>query len=318
MQLSCYMRIAFVGKGGSGKTTLSSLFLRYVHNQGKSVLAIDADINQHLAEAIGGKRVELPALGNEMHRIKEYLRGTNPRIVSADQMLKTTPPGNGSRLLSLSEPNPVFDYFVRDVNGIELMATGPFTDEDMGVACYHSKTGAVELILNHLLDGSDEYVVVDMTAGADAFASGLFTRFDLTVIVVEPTKKSLAVYEQYRAYADPYEMPIVAIGNKVQDESDKSYLREKLGTALIGFLEYSRFVRQEEKNGPMNITGLEQANQAVLQVLETKVASIEKNWERSIELAQLFHRRNAESWANALLGIDATTQIDLNFQYPVD
>lgn len=233
-------------------------------------------------------------------------------------MLKTTPPGNGSRLLKLSEPNPVFDYFVRDVNGIKLMATGPFTDEDMGVACYHSKTGAVELILNHLLDGSDEYAVVDMTAGADAFASGLFTRFDLTVIVVEPTKKSLAVYEQYRAYADPYEMPIVAIGNKVQDESDKSYLREKLGAALIGFLEYSRFVRQEEKNGPMNITGLEQTNQAVLQVLETKVASIEKNWERSLELAQLFHRRNAESWANALLGIDATTQIDLNFQYPVD
>lgn len=312
------MRIAFVGKGGSGKTTLSSLFLRYVHNQGKSVVAIDADINQHLAEAIGGKRVELPALGNEMHRIKEYLRGANPRIVSADQMLKTTPPGNGSRLLKLSEPNPVFDYFVRDVNGIKLMATGPFTDEDMGVACYHSKTGAVELILNHLLDGSDEYAVVDMTAGADAFASGLFTRFDLTVIVVEPTKKSLAVYEQYRAYADPYEMPIVAIGNKVQDESDKSYLREKLGAALIGFLEHSRFVRQEEKNGPMNITGLEQTNQAVLQVLETKVASIEKNWERSLELAQLFHRRNAESWANALLGIDATTQIDLNFQYPVD
>ncbi len=312
------MRIAFVGKGGSGKTTLSSLFLRYVHNQGKLVLAIDADINQHLAEALGGERIELPALGNEMHRIKEYLRGTNPRIASVDQMLKTTPPGNGSRLLKLSEPNPVLDYFVRDVNGIKLMATGPFTDEDMGVACYHSKTGAVELILNHLLDGSDEYVVVDMTAGADAFASGLFTRFDLTVIVVEPTKKSLAVYEQYRAYADPYKMPIVAIGNKVQDESDKSYLREKLGAALIGFLEYSRFVRQEEKNGPMNITGLEQSNQAVLQVLETKVASIEKNWQRSLELAQLFHKRNAESWANALLGIDATTQIDLNFQYPVD
>ncbi len=312
------MRIAFVGKGGSGKTTLSSLFLRYVHNQGKSVLAIDADINQHLAEALGGERIELPALGNEMHRIKEYLRGTNPRIASADQMLKTTPPGNGSRLLKLSELNPVLDYFVRTVNGIRLMATGPFADEDMGVACYHSKTGAVELILNHLLDGPDEYVVVDMTAGADAFASGLFTRFDLTVIVVEPTKKSLAVYEQYRAYADPYKMPIVAIGNKVQDESDKSYLREKLGEALIGFLEYSRFVRQEEKNGPMNITGLEQTNQAILQVLETKVASTEKNWQRSLELAQLFHRRNAESWANALLGIDATTQMDPNFQYPVD
>lgn len=59
--------------------------------------------------------------------------------------------------------------------GARLMATGPFTEDDLGVACYHSKTGAVELYLNHLVDGPGEYVVVDCTAGADSFASGLFT-----------------------------------------------------------------------------------------------------------------------------------------------
>lgn len=312
------MRIAFVGKGGSGKTTLSSLFLRYVHKQGKQVLAIDADINQHLAEAICGEKVVLPALGNEIQRIKEYLRGKNPLIPSADVMLKTTPPGRGSRLFTVTEPNPIFDYFIREVDGMRLMATGPFTDEDMGVACYHSKTGAVELILNHLLDRSDEYVVVDMTAGADAFASGLFTRFDLTIIVVEPTRKSLAVYEQYRSYADPYNIPIVAIGNKVQDESDRAYLREELGSALIGSLEYSNFVRREERSGPADIIQLEPANLAVLQALERKMVGIHRDWDRSLKLTQLFHRRNAESWANALLGIDAATQIDEGFKYPVD
>ena len=35
------------------------------------------------------------------------------------------------------------------------------------MACYHAKTGAVELYLNHLADGPGEYVVVDCTAGAD-------------------------------------------------------------------------------------------------------------------------------------------------------
>ena len=64
--------------------------------------------------------------------------------------------------------------------GARLMATGPFTDDDLGVACYHSKTGAAELYLNHLADGPGEYVVVDCTAGAESFASGMFTRFDLT------------------------------------------------------------------------------------------------------------------------------------------
>lgn len=280
-------------------------------------MAIDADINQHLAEALCGDKVALPALGNEIQRVKEYLRGENPRIPAADVMLKTTPPGSGSRLLTTDESNPIFDYFAREVNGIRIMATGSFADEDMGVACYHSKTGAVELILNHLLDTPDEYIVVDMTAGADAFASGLFTRFDLTVIVVEPTKKSLAVYEQYRSYADPYRMPIVALGNKIQDAADESYLHEKVGAALIGSFELSDFVRAEERNGLRDISKLEPKNLHALQSVVKTAARLQRDWKRLLELAQIFHRRNAETWANAQLGIDASKQIDPDFQYGV-
>ncbi len=50
------MRVAFVGKGGSGKTTLSALFARHVNRSGAPVLAIDGDINQHLAEALSPTR----------------------------------------------------------------------------------------------------------------------------------------------------------------------------------------------------------------------------------------------------------------------
>jgi CO dehydrogenase nickel-insertion accessory protein CooC1 len=47
------VRIAFVGKGGSGKTTSAAVFSRYLAELGKPVLAIDADINQHLGQALG-------------------------------------------------------------------------------------------------------------------------------------------------------------------------------------------------------------------------------------------------------------------------
>ena len=47
------MRIAFVGKGGSGKTTSAAVFSRYLAELGSPVLAIDADINQHLGAALG-------------------------------------------------------------------------------------------------------------------------------------------------------------------------------------------------------------------------------------------------------------------------
>ena len=106
-------------------------------------------------------------------------------------MVKTTPPGRGSRLLRTGGDDPVYRLAVGTACGARLMATGPFTDDDIGVACYHSKTGAVELYLNHLVDAPGEYVVVDCTAGAESFASGLFTRFDLTFLVAEPTRKSL-------------------------------------------------------------------------------------------------------------------------------
>ena len=110
------MRVAFVGKGGSGKTTLASLFSRFLAAQGLPVLAIDADINQHLAVALGfseAEAMQVPALGLEMDRIKVYLRGTNPRISSTASMVKTTPPGLGSRLLRFNETNPLFTYFER-------------------------------------------------------------------------------------------------------------------------------------------------------------------------------------------------------------
>lgn len=179
------MRVAFVGKGGSGKTTLSSLFARYATRRGP-VVAIDADINQHLGLVLGVDPAEHPPpLGGMLTEIKDYLRGDNPLIRDAASMVKTTPPGRGSRLIRLGDP-----FFPScSAEGVSLMVTGPFEEDDLGVACYHSKLGAVELYLNHLVDGPGEYVVVDMTAGADSFASGLFTRFDLTFLVAEPTRQ---------------------------------------------------------------------------------------------------------------------------------
>src|SRR4051795_9473126 len=84
------VKVAFVGKGGSGKTTLSALFIRHLTGAGLPVVAIDADINQHLAAALGlAEEEKIPALGEHLPAIKEYLRGDNPRIPSAEVMIKT-------------------------------------------------------------------------------------------------------------------------------------------------------------------------------------------------------------------------------------
>ncbi|MDN5381272.1 MULTISPECIES: ATP-binding protein [Streptomyces] len=316
------MKIAFVGKGGSGKTTLSSLFIRHLATTGVPVVAIDADINQHLGAALGLEEEQaaaLPAMGDHLRLIKDYLRGTNPRIASAETMIKTTPPGEGSRLLRLNEDNPVYDACAHPVEldggTVRLMVTGPFTDADLGVACYHSKTGAVELFLNHLVDGRDEYVVVDMTAGSDSFASGLFTRFDITFLVAEPTRKGVSVYRQYKQYARDFGVVLRVVGNKVQGQDDLDFLRAEVGDDLLVTVGHSDWVRAMEKGRPPRFELLEDANRRALQLLQvTADATYElRDWHRYTQQMVHFHLKNAASWGNERTGVDLAAQIDPGF-----
>jgi CO dehydrogenase maturation factor len=310
------VKIAFVGKGGSGKTTLASLFLRHLaaESPAPALLALDADINQHLAVALGADEDHAhPALGAHLPLIKEHLRGDNPRILSTEEMLKTTPPGRGSRLVRVDEDNPVYDACVRVVDGVRLAVTGPFAESDLGVSCYHSKVGAVELLLNHMVDGPGEYCVVDMTAGADSFASGLFTRFDVTFLVCEPTVRSVGVYKQYRDYAADFGVRIAVVGNKISDAEDLEFLRERVGDDLLTCVGRSQHVRAAERGDLRPIGQLEPQNRAALAGMRSLVDGVGKDWPRYQRQAEEFHTRYARAWANAKAGRDLAEQIDPDY-----
>lgn len=310
------VKIAFVGKGGSGKTTLASLFLRHLGAAARPVLAVDADINQHLAGALGASEPEtvaLPTLGENLPLIKNYLRGDNPRIASVDEMVKTTPAGRGSRVLRVVEDNPIYDACVREIDGVRLAVTGPFGEDDLGVACYHSKVGAVELMLNHMVDGPGEYVVVDMTAGADSFASGLFTRFDVTFLVCEPTVRSIGVYRQYLGYAKDFGVKVAVVGNKISDDDDLAFLRDQVGEDLLTWVTRSGHVRAAERGEVRPIDAFEPENREALRTMQTMVDATGKDWQRYQDQAVEFHLRNAHAWANERTGRDLAEQIDPEF-----
>lgn len=310
------MKIAFVGKGGSGKTTACSLFVQYIASQGLPVVAIDADINQHLGQAVGYSAQEVASilpLGEHMSEIKEYLRGTNSRISSAEAMLKTTPAGEGSRLLRVNGSDIFHAHLSLRQNGITLMRTGAFTEQDLGVACYHSKIGAAELYLGHLVDEQKEYVVMDMTAGADAFASGLFARFDVVFLVVEPTLKSISVYQQYKEYSKGFGLTIKVIGNKAQDEDDIAFIAHAVGEDLLAVLGSSRYVKSCEKGRRLPFSDLEHDNYRVLADMLDCVDATPQDWRRFTRLGNHFHEKNALSWGNAKSGQQLEKQIDPTF-----
>ena len=195
------MRIAFVGKGGSGKTTLSALFIKNI-NKKYPVLAIDADLNMHLGSLLGFE-IALPVEKHISHpaaatAIKKYLKGKNGRIKEAAHFRKTTPPTADSGFIFLTDSNnPILKEFGVGDEKLRMLAVGTYDTEEIGASCYHNNLSILENILSHLVD-TEGVVVADMVAGVDAFANTLHAQFDMLVLTVEPTKRGVEVFAQYK------------------------------------------------------------------------------------------------------------------------
>ncbi|MGH3430004.1 MAG: hypothetical protein ACRDQZ_20950, partial [Mycobacteriales bacterium] len=159
------------------------------------------------------------------------------------------------------------------------------------------------------------YVVVDMTAGADSFASGLFTRFDVMFLVCEPTLRSVGVYRQYRDYARDFGVRIAVVGNKVSDDEDAAFLRAQLGADLVGWVSRSAHVRAAERGEIRPISALEPADVATLDAMREMVDRTAKDWGTYQRQAIEFHLRNAAAWANERTGCELADQIDPDFAH---
>lgn len=315
------MRIAFCGKGGSGKTSLATLFIKYLQSKNLPVLAIDGDINQHLGVALGFSATairELPKLGQQQPVMKNYIIGTNPRIRQASDIIESTPAGRGSRLMQRDDGNPVETTFMLTQGSVKFMGIGGHEDHDVGATCFHKFTGAEGIFLNHYLDGADEFLIADMCAGADPFASsGLATRFDAIALVMEPTLKSVAVWHQAKAYADPHKIRVWAIANKISSPADLAFIEDQIGEKCLCQFAPLDVLRQAEKGQSFNVADLAPTTIAALQILEGKLLSLPpRDWLHYQQVGQHFHKRAAAGWASAMYGHDLTQQIDEEFRYP--
>ena len=62
----------------------------------------------------------------------------------------------------------------------------------------------------------------------------MFTRFDMTFLVAEPTRKGVSVYRQYKEYARDFGVALKVVGNKVQGQDDLDFLRDEVGRRPAG------------------------------------------------------------------------------------
>lgn len=316
------MRIAIVGKWWSGKTTISALMTSYLLSCNQKVLLIDADLNMHLSALFLEQEKFNPdkylSTSENSTKIKTYLIWNNHRITSLAAFRKTTPPTKESQLFILwDEQNPLYN-FSEKVGNLSLMVVGSYTSAWIGASCYHNNLAILENLLSHM-DDRNEKVIVDMVAGVDAFASSLYMQFDMLLLVVEPTQKGIAVWNDYAELAQAswvYDQLFV-LGNKSLDESDYAFLKANLpAEKLLWIIGNSPYLRAIEKNWNLiDFSQLEESNQEVFPSILAQLAHQVQPLNQRLEKLYLLHKKYvAQDFIVERFG-DLTQQIDSDFRF---
>lgn len=316
------MRIAFVGKGGSGKSTLTASFAMYLKKNTKMPISVfDADLNIHIPQLLGFKIIP-----SERHlsspkaseAIKQYLIGKN-EFENISHFRKTTPPTKKSNIIKLdSLENTPLGALGFHKGNLSIFAVGTYQEEEIGASCYHNNLSNLESILTHT-DDKNSYIVVDMVAGVDSFAGTLHAQFDLTCLIVEPTMRSLEVYNKYIALATKAGVAnsVKVIGNKIRSKKDQDFILNHIPqNKIIGFFADDEHIRDiDQIDGSIDIKKLNPENQQLLGDIFNDLNSFPDNRQPRLEKIWELHKKYISQPHIQKAYGDLSYQIDKEFSF---
>jgi len=232
------MKIAITGKGGVGKTTLTSLLAYAYAERGFTVLAIDADPS--------------PCLGGALGFPEELIRGLTPIAEMEDLIYERTgaQPGTIGGYFKLNpRVDDIPDRFSAVHRGIRLLELGAVKMGGSGCICPESTI--LRTLVTHILLRRNEVVLLDMYAGVEHLGRATADAVDALLIVVEPTARSLGTAEQIKTLAGDLRLTrLYLVGSKVQSDEDRAFIRENSpGLPVLGFLPIDPGVRQADRTG---------------------------------------------------------------------
>lgn len=315
------MRIAFVGKGGSGKSTLSTLFFLHLIKNKYQTAFVDADLNIHVPKLLGIEFDENKSisLNHNVSEIRKFLKGNSERIKSINEMYKTTPPSKGVNFFEITENNFIIQNYFEKYENSFVGVVGTYEDEEIGRSCYHTNLSIFENLLSFSKLQDNQVLLADMVAGIDAFSNTLHMQFDTIFIVVEPTLESVEVFDQYKKLAQHSGVyqNIFVVGNKIEDESDIEFLTQRIGKdKFIGHLASSKNIRNYRRNGEsFTLKTLDEIDASVLdQLLHISKQNKKNPNERLSHLYKLHEKYIAQDYVLNAVG-DISGQIDQDFTY---
>lgn len=223
------MKIGIVGKGGVGKTTISSLLAENYAGRNKRVIAIDTDSNPNLGVSLGltiNETEAIPVLP------RSVLVGTGSEI-STDGLIS-----------AYGRPTP---------SGVTLLSAIRITEAGAGCTCGGHLT--VRSLLGSAIEEQADITIVDMEAGIEHLSrsGGTLAYVDVLLVIAEPSYKALITAARTLPLAEELGIPkIFVVGSKANLPDDAKFFRDRcdeLGLALAGVVPFDQSVRDADRAG---------------------------------------------------------------------
>ena len=173
--------IALAGKGGTGKTTVAALIIRYlIENSKGSILAIDADPASNLNMV----------LGMEVEQTIGDIREDMLDMVQTSGALAGSMPGGMSK-------HDYLDYQVQmameEGDRVDLLVMG----RPEGPGCYCAANQMLRVIVDRIGKQYD-YVVIDNEAGMEHLSRRTTRDVDVLLLVTDPTRRGIVTAQRMR------------------------------------------------------------------------------------------------------------------------
>jgi CO dehydrogenase maturation factor len=239
--------IAVTGKGGTGKTAVTAMLIRYLIKSAKKyrILAIDADPDANLADAMGVQ------VNKTIGDMREFMQ----------QARYTTPPDTDKQRLFESK---LFEILVEE-EGFDLLVMG----KPEGSGCYCFVNNLLRGIMDKTVNDYD-LTIIDTPAGLEHLSRKTIPDLDMLIVVTDESRRGLTTAERIRELAGTLDLKykeLYVIVNKVTPERIAKVLEnaEGAGLKVIGTVPYDPNLAKFDLVGDP-LTGLPDDTPAIVEM----------------------------------------------------
>ena len=242
--------IAVTGKGGTGKTAVTAMLIRYlVKNSANKyrMLVIDADADANLADALG------VTVGKTIGDMREFMQ----------QARFTTSPDTDKQVLFESK---LFEILMEE-DGYDLLVMGK--PEGSGCYCF------VNNLLRGVMDKTTanyDLIIIDTPAGLEHFSRKTIPDLDDLIVVTDESRRGLTTGERIRDLAKEIDLKyknLYVIVNKVTANRKEKVLENamSIGLSVIGTIPYDESLAKFDLVGDP-LMGLSDDSPAVKEMVQ--------------------------------------------------